>query len=73
MELEIKNSFSLIEILGDDVEFMAMTDKGETPLIHGINIKENIRKRIALMQEHIDDEPYIDPEYIQRIAGQPIK
>lgn len=73
MELEIKNSFSLIEILGDDVEFMAMTDKGETPLIHGINIKENIRKRIALMQEHIDDEPYIDPGYIQRIAGQPIK
>jgi hypothetical protein len=72
MEMEIKNSLSLLEILNDDVEFMVMTDKGETPLIHGKNIIDNIRKRITLMQEHMDDEPYIDPDYIQRMAGKPI-
>jgi hypothetical protein len=69
IELEIRNSFALLELLSDDVEFMAMTDKGETPLIHGMNIKENIRKRITLMQEHIDDEPFIDNNYIVRQSG----
>jgi hypothetical protein len=73
IEMEIKNSWSLLELLGDDVEFMAMTDKGETPLVHGTNIKENIHKRIRLMQEHMDDEPYIDPDYIQRMAGMLMK
>jgi mannitol/fructose-specific phosphotransferase system IIA component len=51
---------------------MAMTDKGETPLIHGLNLKENIRKRIRLMQEHMEDEPYIDPDYIEKMAGRPM-
>jgi hypothetical protein len=72
MELEIKNSFSLLELLSDDVEFMVLTDKGETPLVHGLNIKDNIRKRIALMQDHIDDEPHIDPDYIQKMSGKPL-
>ncbi len=48
---------------------MAQTDKGETPLIHGMNMKENLRKKIRLMQEHMNDEPYIDPDYIERKAG----
>jgi ketosteroid isomerase-like protein len=72
MELEIENSFMLLDLLDDDVEFMAMTDKGETPLIHGLNLKENIRKRIRLMQEHMEDEPYIDPDYIEKMAGRPM-
>ncbi|MFN8242239.1 MAG: hypothetical protein U0X39_15975 [Bacteroidales bacterium] len=69
MELEIENSLSLLEMLDDEVEFMALTDKGETPLVHGLNLKENIKKRISLMREHINDEPYIDPDYIARKAG----
>jgi len=69
MELEIENCFILLDILDDDVEFMAQTDKGETPLIHGMNMKENLRKKIRLMQEHMNDEPYIDPDYIERKAG----
>jgi hypothetical protein len=70
MELEIENCFILLDLLDDDVEFMAQTDKGETPLMHGTNLKENIRKKIRLMQEHMNDEPYIDPDYIERKAGQ---
>jgi hypothetical protein len=69
MELEIENSFMLLELLDDDIEFMAMTDKGETPLLYGMNLKDNIRKRIRLMQEHMEDEPYIDPDYIEKMAG----
>jgi hypothetical protein len=69
MELEIENSYRLIEILDDEVEFMAMADSGETPLIHGTNLRENIRKRITLMQEHMEDEPFIDKNYIERKAG----
>jgi hypothetical protein len=69
IELEIENSFALLELLDDDVEFMAMTDKGETPLLYGLNLKENLRKRIRLMQKHMDDEPYIDPGYIEKMAG----
>jgi hypothetical protein len=69
MELEIENCFVLLDLLDDDVEFMSMTDKGETPLIHGINLKENIRRKVRLMQEHMNDEPYIDPDYIERKAG----
>jgi hypothetical protein len=28
-----------------------------------------VRKRMKLMTAHRDDEPYIDPEYIERNAG----
>jgi hypothetical protein len=69
MELEIENSFKLLDLLDDDIDFMAVTDKGETPLIHGMNLKENVRKRISLMQEHMEDDPYIDPDYIEKMAG----
>jgi hypothetical protein len=73
MELEIDNSFMLLDLLDDEIEFMAITDKGETPLIHGLNLKENIRKRIRLMQEHLEDEPFIDPNYIEKMAGRIMK
>jgi hypothetical protein len=72
MESEIENCLSLLEILEEGVEFMAMTGDGETPLVHGMNIKENIREKIRLMQEHMDDEPYIDPGYIERKSGSAI-
>ena len=54
------------------VEFMAITDKGETPLVYGNNIDVLLIKRLALMTLHIDDEPYIDHAYIERKAGEPI-
>jgi hypothetical protein len=69
MELEIENCFILLDLLDDDTEFMAQTDKGETPLIHGMNLKENIRRKVRLMQEHMNDEPYIDPDYTEKKAG----
>lgn len=67
---EVENSRRLLDLLDSDVTFMATTDQGETPLLHGENLRELLEERIALMVTHRDDEPYIDPDYMVRQAGQ---
>lgn len=69
MRMEIENSRILDQLLDIGMEFMATTDIGETPLMHGDNLRELLAKRISLMQRHMDDEPYIDPNYIEKKAG----
>jgi hypothetical protein len=71
MASELENSGRLLTLLDSDVEFMATTDRGETPLMYGRNLKELLAKRMKLMSAHRGDEPYIDPEYIERKAGRP--
>ena len=71
VESELANSRRLMALLETGVEFMATTDQAETPLIHGGNLEELLEKRMALMEAHRNDEPYIDPEYMERKAGQP--
>ena len=72
IQKEIENSKLLYSLLDSGVEFMAMTDKGETPLIYGKNLKGLLKKRIRLMKKHINDEPYIDHNYIEKVAGKMI-
>ena len=67
---EIANSQDLMEFLRTDVEFMALTDQGETPLMYGNNLEELVARRIELMRAHINDEPFIDHDYIERKAGE---
>jgi hypothetical protein len=69
MKKEIENSKQLLELLASGVEFMAVTDMGETPLIHGNNLNDLLQKRITLMEAHMEDEPFIDPLYIEKNAG----
>ena len=66
---EVANSEDLRDLLTTGVEFMATTGGQETPLIHGRNLDSLLRTRIALMQAHAADEPWIDPGYIERKAG----
>ena len=66
---EIENTRDLEELLKSGVHFMAMTDQGETELIYGENLPELLNKRIELMKKQMDDEPYIDHEYMMRRAG----
>jgi hypothetical protein len=73
MEKEIANSEALSRLVDSGVEFMATTDKGETPLMHGRNLKELLRKRIALMTRHMDDEPFIDHDYMMKMAGRTLE
>jgi hypothetical protein len=70
MGKEIENTRQLMEILDSGIEFMAMTDLDETPLIHGDNLKYLLEERIRLMKEHVDDEPFIDHDYMMRRAGE---
>jgi hypothetical protein len=70
IQKEIQNTEALLELFDSGVEFMAMTDQGETPLVYGENIKELLSKRIELMQAHGDDEPYIDHDYLFRKSAE---
>jgi hypothetical protein len=72
MRNEIGNSEALARLLDSGVEFMATADLGETPLMHGRNLKELLGKRISLMKRHMDDDPFIDHDYMMRMAGQPM-
>jgi hypothetical protein len=72
MTLEISNSEEIIRLFKYGVEFIALTDQGETPLIYGINLPELLAKRISLMKAHFNDDPYIDRNYIERMAGMPV-
>ena len=72
IQKEIVNTEVLLNLLDSGVEFMAVTDKGETPLVYGNNMDELLIKRLVLMSKHIEDEPFIDHEYTQRKAGEPI-
>jgi len=66
---ELENAEALLELLDSGIEFMATTDKGETPLIHGQNLRGLVAKKMELMVAHRADEPYIDPDYMERQAG----
>ena len=66
---EIANSRDLAALVDTGVEFMATTGLGESPLMHGRNLKDLLAKRIALMERHAADDPFIDPGYMERMAG----
>jgi hypothetical protein len=66
---EIANSRDLAALVDTGVEFMATTGLGESPLMHGRNLKDLLAKRIALMERHAADDPVIDPGYMERMAG----
>lgn len=66
---EIANSLELMALVASGVEFMVTTDQGESPLVHGRNLKDLLARRIVLMQRHAKDDPRIDPGYMERMAG----
>ena len=59
MKLEIANSEEIIKLVNTGIEFIALTDRGETPLMYGINLPELLVKRIRLMTAHFEDDPKI--------------
>jgi hypothetical protein len=69
---EMANAEDLLNLLDSGVEFMSLTEKGETPLVYGHNIDELLINKLALMTLHMDDEPFIDHNYTARKAGEPI-
>jgi hypothetical protein len=69
---EIANAESLLVLFEEGIEFMSLTDRGETPLMYGSNLPELIIRRIRLMKDHLGDEPHIDHQFIERMAGMPL-
>ena len=71
IEKEIANTKELKELwTSSGIEFMSVTDKGENQLVYGDNMGDLFDKRIAVMKKHINDEPFIDPNYMERKAGE---
>jgi hypothetical protein len=67
---EIENTRELLQLWEtSDVDFMVVSGYAETPLIHGENFGELLKKRIELMTGRENDEPYIDPDYMWRMSG----
>jgi len=66
---EVANSRDLMDLADSGIEFMATTDLGESPLMHGRNLKALLTRRITLMERHAKDDPFIDPGYMERMAG----
>ena len=70
---EIENAKEFIELFTTTkIDFMALAKEGETPLIYGKNLAELVKKKIVLMEKHINDEPFIDPDYMLRRAAMPV-
>jgi hypothetical protein len=67
MNSEIANTKELIELWETTkIEFMAISDVGETPLIYGEDLSIQLKTKIDLMKKHMNDEPYIDPDYMMK-------
>jgi hypothetical protein len=67
---EIENTRELLQLWEtSEVDFMVISGYAETPLIHGENFGELLKKRIELMTGRENDEPYIDPNYMWRMSG----
>ncbi|HOW87008.1 MAG TPA: hypothetical protein P5119_13515 [Candidatus Aminicenantes bacterium] len=65
---EIRNAGDLAALFETSrIRFMPVDPSGETFNMYGRNLAELVRKKIALMKEHRDDEPRIDPDFMWRL------
>ncbi len=74
VESEIENTKSLLAIWNEGgTEVIPISRVGETLHIYGENFGELLLKKIALMEQHKNDEPHIDPEYMWRMPEEAAK
>ena len=67
---EIANARDLAALFEiSKTRFMPVDPTGETFNMHGTNLPELIRKKIALMEKHRNDEPRIDPDFMWRLPS----
>ena len=67
---EIENSRKLLNLWNtSDTDFMIISELGESVHILGENLGEVLERRIELMAAHLDDDPYVDPDFIWRVPG----
>ncbi|HSA95062.1 MAG TPA: hypothetical protein VLJ16_03370, partial [Acidobacteriota bacterium] len=65
---EIRNARDLADLFGTSTtRFMPVDPTGETFNMYGANLPELIKKKVALMEAHRNDEPRIDPDFMWRL------
>jgi len=65
---ELENARRLLKLWNESsVDWMPVSKTGESLHIYGENFGEHLERKIALMQQHVDDEPYIDLSYMWRM------
>jgi hypothetical protein len=65
---EIANAKALAALFeSSKTPFMPVDPSGETFNMYGTNLPELIRKKVALMEKHRNDEPRIDPDFMWRL------
>jgi hypothetical protein len=65
---ELENAKSLLSLWQHSTtDFMPVSLMGETIHSYSENFGELLEKKIRLMEQHLDDEPYVDPAYMWRM------
>jgi hypothetical protein len=65
---ELENARNLLKLWNErTVDWMPVSATSESLHIYGENFGEQVMRKIKLMEKHIDDEPYIDPDYMWRV------
>jgi hypothetical protein len=65
---EIANARALAALFEESkTRFMPVDPTGETFNMYGTNLPGLIRRKVALMEEHRNDEPRIDPDFMWRL------
>jgi hypothetical protein len=68
MSDELQNARDLLQLWrSTEISFIPIHASGETWHEYGDNLGKLIVKKIALMEKHKDDLPYIDPNYMWRM------
>ena len=65
---EVGNARALAALFeASKTRFMPVDPMGETFNMYGTNLPELIRRKVALMEKHRNDEPRIDPNFMWRL------
>ncbi|HEX7574410.1 MAG TPA: hypothetical protein VF514_15085 [Bacteroidota bacterium] len=72
---ELKNAGELYELWNTTrTDFMPVAAQGETWALYGENFGELLRRKIALMHQHRNDTPAVDPDFMWRVGPEsPVK
>ncbi len=62
---EMENVSDLLDLWNHSgSEWMAVSELGETMFIYDRNFPRHLEAKLRLMAAHLEDEPYIDPDYM---------
>jgi hypothetical protein len=68
VENELENTRNLLRLWNEStVDWMPVSQSGESLHIYDGNFGDHLHRKIALMERHMDDEPNIDPNYMWRM------